>query len=842
MLRRVMWVLTIMALSSAPAVVWAQAEPAPPGPPAVLQLRLPDDATATVDDVELGLERIVTLTDLKVGEIRRVKVVVKFPNGAEEERLVEVAPGQRIPVLVPRPGVETPTTVATQVLTPMGAAALSVDNRYIVVGLETKVAVLWDTADGRPIRSFIGHEQGILSIAFNPDASQILTGSADGKAILWETATGLALRTFAAHTAPITSVAFSPDGTRILTGSADKTAIVWNAATAEKINTFKGHTKEVMGVAYSPNGSMVATASLDNTAALWDVETGKQLFLLRGHRDSVSSVRFSPDGAMVGTGSYDNGGIFWDTTTGKQIRGTASRHVTDIYSVAFTPDGRWFITGDREEVIMMWEVATGKKLRTFAGHVADVNAAVVSVDGRMLLTCSRDGTAKLWDLATGLELVSLTTDATRRNWAVVAPNGFFDASEPGRRLLGFRSTKLPGAEVDQYFAECYRPGLLAEVIRGESPLAQTAFARSVPPLLKIVSPKGRLSSTQEATIAVDVIDQGGGVLPPVLYDNGARVAAAVDHQPAAEGRPARSTFRVPLSPGPNRLRIKAASGDGSWESIDAEMELTWPRAPGQKDRLYVLAVDAGSSSAEPGNSADGVQALTELFRRRSATFHDRVDVVPLYGRNATKRAIEDSLSDIAELTRPQDTLVVLVSCEGAIVDGRLYLAPHDLPGGNGPWETRLRTGGVSLDELAESMAAAPALKRVLIVDSKRSAAAALDERSPFALRGSIERMARRHGIHIIAATRSSARQMALGRSPLAYALLAAVNAVSDGPLASKSIERGDSGNEIDVMEWFEFAAREARSLGESTSGTVQEVEHSTQARGFPLFALEKLEK
>src|SRR5262245_18621931 len=74
--------------------------------PAALELILPPGATATADGQPIDDTRAVTITDLKPDEIRRVKVVVKFPDGGEDERLVDVAPGRQFRVAIPRPGLE----------------------------------------------------------------------------------------------------------------------------------------------------------------------------------------------------------------------------------------------------------------------------------------------------------------------------------------------------------------------------------------------------------------------------------------------------------------------------------------------------------------------------------------------------------------------------------------------------------------------------------------------------------------------------------------------------------------------------------------------------------------
>ena len=88
------------------------------------------------------------------------------------------------------------------------------------------------------IRTFTGHTDDVLSVAFSPDGSKVLTGSDDNTAKLWDVSTGTVIRTFTGHTDYVISVAFSPDGSKVLTGSSDDTAKLWDVSTGTEIRTF----------------------------------------------------------------------------------------------------------------------------------------------------------------------------------------------------------------------------------------------------------------------------------------------------------------------------------------------------------------------------------------------------------------------------------------------------------------------------------------------------------------------------------------------------------------------------------------------------------------------------
>lgn len=816
----------VIALSAL-AVLATFAAPAHEEPPplAVLELVLPAGATATVDGKPVDDPRALTVSDLKPAEIRRVKVAVKFADGTKDERLVDVTPGLRVRLAIPPPGLEKAMVVGMQPLVPINSAAVRHDGRYIAVGLDDRTVVLWDTADGRPVRTLAGHQKAVLSVAFTPDGKRLVSASADGTAILWDVEAGVPMRTYKGHTGPVVSVALSPDAGRLLTGSSDGTAIVWDAQSGGVV--LKLNSKGILGVAYSPDGATLATTSADRTATLWDAATGKQKFVLRGHREDVNCASFSPDSRRVITGSSEDMSIIWEVDTGKRII-RAGRHSNNVHSAVFTPDGRRFISGEREELVMMWDATTGANARTFAGHGGEILSIVPAPDGRTMLTGSRDGTARLWDLTTGRELLTLTTDGTRKSWAVVSPDGHFDASDAGRRALGYRFTKLRGGEVDQFFAGGYRPGLLAEVWRGERPFPTTPLSRGKPPLVKLVAPKDRGSVTVATTLVAEVTDQGGGIAGLVVENNGVPLAVSTKAEPAPGAKATRVTFSIPLAPGSNRIRVRSADREGLRESAGSEVELAHPRSPGQHGRAYVVAVGI-SDYSEKGLAlkfpAEDAQALADLFRARGAKLFDRIDVVPVFDRDATRATIEDTVKDVAELTRPQDALVVLLCGHGARIGDRVYVAPHDLRIGTDRPEDALQKRGVSVDDIARAMGTALALSRVLVVDTTSSGEVfgdAVKGRSEFELRGAVERWARSHGVHAlvaVAATNRAIERPELDRGLIAHSLLGSV-----------------TGDAMDVTDWFRFAAEKATTAAVKLTGARQDVEASTRSRGFLLLA------
>jgi len=91
--------------------------------------------------------------------------------------------------------------------------------------------------------------------------------------LVWVAATGRKLLAFIGHTDGVESVAFSPDGKRIVTGSKDNTVRVWHATTGQEVLTLRGHTSTVAYVCFSPGG-LLATGDSRGILKIWDSGKG----------------------------------------------------------------------------------------------------------------------------------------------------------------------------------------------------------------------------------------------------------------------------------------------------------------------------------------------------------------------------------------------------------------------------------------------------------------------------------------------------------------------------------------------------------------------------------------
>jgi uncharacterized caspase-like protein len=219
--------------------------------------------------------------------------------------------------------------------------------------------------------------------------------------------------------------------------------------------------------------------------------------------------------------------------------------------------------------------------------------------------------------------------------------------------------------------------------------------------------------------------------------------------------------------------------------------------------------------------------------------------IVLSDADATRVKIRRALADLAARARTQDTLVVFLAGHGSMVGQRYYFIPHELRHSDGKTlEEDVRQQGLPADALGDSLAAVPALKRILILDTCASGGAVgltKTGRNPFAFRGVIEKLGRSQGVFTLAAAAASEEAQEvkqLGHGVLTYALLAGLGAVDEGPLKDRAIRPENAERVASVFEWFNFASSHVPRLTRQYLGREQDVRVSSLGESFPILPVE----
>ncbi|MEZ4661352.1 MAG: WD40 repeat domain-containing protein [Caldilineaceae bacterium] len=255
---------------------------------------------------------------------------------------------------------------------------------------------LWDTASKQEVSQLIGHTNGVWSVVFSPDGTQLATAGADSTVRIWDVVSKKEVSQLVGHANGVLSVAFSPDGTQLASAGADSTLRLWDVTSEQKVSQLVGHTDWVWCVAFSPDGTQLASTSDDRTVRLWDVASGQPVAQFAGHTDGVLSVAFSPDGAQLASAGDDGAVRIWDVADAKEVS-QFTGHEESIWSVAFSPDGAQLASAGDDGTVRLWDVASGQEVAKLVGHTDGVLSVAFSPDGAQLASAGDDGAIRLWD-------------------------------------------------------------------------------------------------------------------------------------------------------------------------------------------------------------------------------------------------------------------------------------------------------------------------------------------------------------------------------------------------------------------------------------------------------------
>ncbi len=107
------------------------------------------------------------------------------------------------------------------------SANFAPSGNFILTGNENNEAKIWSFPEGKVLKIFKGHHDGVLMASYSPDGCLILTASWDGTAQIWDVETGNSLAVFVPKTGTFDSARFTPDGKRVVLSFKDQIAWVW---------------------------------------------------------------------------------------------------------------------------------------------------------------------------------------------------------------------------------------------------------------------------------------------------------------------------------------------------------------------------------------------------------------------------------------------------------------------------------------------------------------------------------------------------------------------------------------------------------------------------------------
>jgi WD40 repeat protein/uncharacterized caspase-like protein len=732
---------------------------------------------------------------------------------------------------------------------------------------------LWDAENGSNMRVIApGLGASVRSIAFSPDKHWIGVGSSFQKEFasfpdsvkkqlgieetvptlkIYELQTGNLVRTIKAHEDGITAMAFSPDGKIIATGSADKMIKLWNAESGAELRTLAGHTAKITTLAFRYDGKVLASGSDDKTIKVWETESGKEQRTIAADDNEVTSIAFRPDGKTLASGGFLTA-VLWDAESGNRIR-EFKGHSNMVTSVAFSRDGKQLATAGFDNLVKLWEVESGKELQTLRGHSNTVTSIAFSPVDSLLASASFDAKIKLWNQTSGSEVASLVA-LGEKDWAVVAPDGRFDASSEGMKLMHW-VVETEALELEQLKERYYEPKLFAKLMGfSREPL------RDVGAFTEVQLPPGVTYEWLEKggkKLKLNLTNRGGGIGRVQVLVNGKEMVAdargANFDTGAKQATLILDLTNTPLLAGKsNQIRLVTWNEEGYLSSRGAKLAMIADeRSEAVAPELYAIIGGISNYSSPSLNlrfaAKDAEDFAKALELSAKGLFGaDKIHIKLLTSSTKEPTSLPTKANfrkafEAARRARPNDVLLV-------------YMAGHglSLQRGNGLYcyltqdarstdaaiyaDASVRaTSTITSDEMVEWIKQIPALKQIMILDTCAAGAAQAKFTEKRAVSGdqirAIERLKDRTGFHVLmgsAADAVSYETNQFEQGLLTYALLQGMRGAA--------LREGEY---VDVSRLFQFAAEQVPQLAQNIGGVQKPVIAAPYGSSFDFGLLKK---
>lgn len=508
------------------------------------------------------------------------------------------------------------------------------------------------------------------------------------------------------------------------------------------------------------------------------------------------------------------------------------------------------------------------KYLIFRGHEQPVVNAKYINAGKHIISWSKGGVAKIWNPDTAEEIATLYF-FNEKDWVITTKEGLFDASPGSMRLLYYTvGTEL--IELEQLKERFYEPGLLPKLIGySEENIRPSEKFEEI-----ALYPRIEEFKINNDSLHLHLKTRSGGIGKVTIFVNGKEVEAEANPLPRS-AYPKRDSiihydlyqhrnylFRHPDSVNMISIRVYNEAGWLKSPAISKPFRSTELQSKGwngveqgeswvgkYRPKLYVVSIGTsnyrGSKLDLQYADQDASMMADALHLAGSALFAngDSLEVHCLSTANTTenkpkhpqvhwstssKSNIEQVFQQIRHSAKAEDIVVVYLSGHGVTYGGadetQFYYLTQDISneGELGDPGT-LKKFTISSEELTSWINAIPALKQVLILDACnsgqiiKSITGSTKRLNSNQIRA-LDRMKDRTGLFVLAGSASdkvSYEAGQYGQGLLTYALLKNMRGVD-----AKS-------DDVDVMEWFQYARNEVPRLAKSINGI------QTPMLGFP---------
>ncbi len=507
-----------------------------------------------------------------------------------------------------------------------------------------------------------------------------------------------------------------------------------------------------------------------------------------------------------------------------------------INAIGFTPGEKYIVyNGWRTENVLFYDIEQEKfdEQMTFnyPAGITGLSAINISPNGKFLLLGTYDGSILLWDIEQKKFEGTMYPDAAKGNWAVINPQGRFDANAGAQNDM-FHVSGNTVVPLNSMFEKFYTPRLLPRILSGENfssaeidikelkkaPTVKMQFKENARNL-EVADDEVQTIETKTgiASVAITATCPQDAVTEIRLYQNGKLVETTrnltVEDEKKGDKTLAK-TFGVNLVEGVNRFKAIAFNTERT-ESRPLEINVLFK--PEKNDieiksmtetQLHIIVVGINIYKNPKYNlnyAMDDAEAFKVAIESGAKGIFSAVSTHFIKDAEATKAGIVAALEKVKDQANAQDVFIFYFAGHGVVNDKQaFYLVPSDVIQLYGS-DDALAQKGLSAANLQQFSKDIKAQKQLYILDACQSAGAVEDI---VAARGAAEekaiaQLARSTGTHWL--TASGSNQFAsefsqLGHGAFTYCLLEALKGGADNGDKKISIKELDTYLQLKVPE------------------------------------------
>ena len=399
---------------------------------------------------------------------------------------------------------------------------LSPDGRSIAEATDTSTLRIWNLTERGPVHSIVpdGTPGGAPSIQFGADSRSVMIGSFVGSKI-YDGETGAERANIPESKLEYFGdpISFTPDNKSVALTS-NKDLSLWDIKTQKRVRTFASFDMAdwqtmPQALAIDRAGKILAGGDRGGTTQAWDLNTGSQLWKITSQiGTTIQQVAISNNGKMIAAAQAVADVAVRDLSTGNLISELKTGEAPyGMEHIAFSPDSRLLAGIEFTGLIRIWEVESGRVIQAFASGLKPAKFLKYSVafspDGKLLFANSGRSNVDVWNVADGRKIATLLTFGAK-DWAVVTPDGLFDATDDAQQLMHFvvadAETGYETISLEQLKSKYFVPGLLAKIINGENLPNVGEFSVSLFPSVTLDQAR-----PSEPTINISLGNRGGGI-------------------------------------------------------------------------------------------------------------------------------------------------------------------------------------------------------------------------------------------------------------------------------------------------------------------------------------------